>query len=159
MINEHHLCHLGVGTNRTSALCAGVGTEFVKALGAHMLLILLHVLLPVQVVTAVVAVEPVGHGGAEITPGTCEKHARHRGVFPLNTRWGQCCLFWPSQNMNNKKSRQKMNSWFLQHVVKAQRKSTNDTIRSWKNSITIMNGLWWMMFYYPASNPLNMCGS
>lgn len=54
---------LGVSTNGTSALCAGIGTELIEALGAHVLVILLHILLPVQIVTAVVAVEAVGHGG------------------------------------------------------------------------------------------------
>ena len=61
---------LGVSTNRTFALCAGVGTEFIKALSAHVLVVLLHILLPVQVVTAVGAVEAIGHGGGKVTPGT-----------------------------------------------------------------------------------------
>lgn len=66
------LCfHLGVCTNGAFALCAGVGTELIKALGAHMLLVLLHIFLPVQVVTAVVAVKSISHGGSEIIPGTC----------------------------------------------------------------------------------------
>lgn len=62
---------LGVRTHGALALCAGVGAQLVEALGAHVLLVLLHVLLPVQVVPAVVAVEAVGHGGAHVTPGTC----------------------------------------------------------------------------------------
>lgn len=70
----HHsvtLCfNLGVSTNRTSALCTGVGAQLVKALGAYVLVVLLHILLPMQVVTAVVAVEAISHGGGEITPGT-----------------------------------------------------------------------------------------
>lgn len=66
------LCfHLGVSTNGALALCAGVGAELIEALGAHVLLVLLHIFLPMQVVTAVVAVEAISHGGGEITPGTC----------------------------------------------------------------------------------------
>lgn len=61
---------LGVGSDGTSALCAGVGTELVEALGAHMFVVLLHVLLAVQVVPAVVAVEAVRHGGAHVVPWT-----------------------------------------------------------------------------------------
>jgi len=63
--------HLGVSPDGTFALCTGVGAELVEALGAHVLLLLLHVLLPVQVVPAVVAVEAISHGGAEITFVTC----------------------------------------------------------------------------------------
>lgn len=43
----------------------------VEAPDAHHLLILLHILLPVQAVTAVETVGAIGHGGAEVTPGTC----------------------------------------------------------------------------------------
>lgn len=68
--------HLGVGTDGTLALCTGVGTELIKALGANVLLILLHVLLPVQVVTAIVTVKAISHGGGEVTPGTWEKQER-----------------------------------------------------------------------------------
>lgn len=65
------LCfHLGVSADGLLALSAGVGAELVEALGADVLVILLHVLLPVQVLTAVVAVEALTHGGGEITPGT-----------------------------------------------------------------------------------------
>ena len=65
------LCfHLGISTNGASALCAGVGTELIKALSAHMLFVLLHILLPMQVVATVVAVEAISHGGGKITPGT-----------------------------------------------------------------------------------------
>lgn len=60
---------LGISTNGSSALCARVGTDFIKALGAHVLVVLLHVLLPMQVVPAVEAVEAIGHGGGEVTPG------------------------------------------------------------------------------------------
>lgn len=94
--------HLGVCTNGASALGAGVGAELIEALGAHVLLVLLHVFLPVQVVTAVVAVEAVGHGGGEVTPGTCGNTASDGGLarllsslhtLPLDASWGQCCLF------------------------------------------------------------------
>lgn len=75
-ISDRLCFHLGVSSNGTSALCAGVGTELIKALGAHVLVVLLHILLPVQVVTAVVAVEAISHGGGKITPGTCTTHTR-----------------------------------------------------------------------------------
>lgn len=61
---------LSVSTNGASTLGAGVGTELIEALGAHMLVVLLHILFAVQVVAAVVAVEAVSHGGAHIMPGT-----------------------------------------------------------------------------------------
>lgn len=64
---------LGVGPNGASALSAGVGAELIEALGAHVLLVLLHVFLAVQVIAAVVAVEAVGHGGGEVTPGASPK--------------------------------------------------------------------------------------
>lgn len=64
------LLHLCVSTNGASTLGAGVGTELIEALGAHMLVVLLHILFAVQVVAAVVAVEAVSHGGAHIMPGT-----------------------------------------------------------------------------------------
>lgn len=96
------LCfNLGVGTNRASALCTRVGAQLVKALGAHMLVVLLHILLPVQIITAVVAVEAIGHGGGEVTPRTCEKRKFRQwtstlptnlGIVPLYATWGQCCL-------------------------------------------------------------------
>lgn len=54
---------LGVSTNGAFALCARIGTELIKALSAHVLVILLHILLPMQIVTAVVAVEAISHGG------------------------------------------------------------------------------------------------
>lgn len=69
---------LGISTNGASALCAGVGTELIKTLGAHVLVVLLHILLPVQVVTAVVAVEAISHGGGKITPGTSPKRKDER---------------------------------------------------------------------------------
>lgn len=78
------LCvHLGVGANGASTLCTGVGTELVEALGAHMLLILLHVFLAVQVVAAVEAVGSIGHGGGEIRPGTCGATSEGQNTAPL----------------------------------------------------------------------------
>lgn len=61
---------LGISSDGASALCTGVGTQFVKTLGAHMLVVLLHILLAVQVVPAVVAVEAVCHGRAHVVPRT-----------------------------------------------------------------------------------------
>lgn len=69
---------LGVSTNGAPALCAGVGADLIKALGAHMLVLLLHIFLPVQVVPAVVAVKAVSHGGGEVTPGTSAKRTDER---------------------------------------------------------------------------------
>ena len=80
------LCfHLGVGTDGLLALGAGVGAELVKALGADVLVILLHVLLPVQVVTAVVAVEALTHGGGEITLGTWGGNTAQQDLLRLHT--------------------------------------------------------------------------
>lgn len=62
--------HLGVRTDGLFALCAGVGAQLVEALDAHVLVVLLHVFLAVQVVAAVEAVGAVSHGGGEVTPGT-----------------------------------------------------------------------------------------
>lgn len=61
---------LGVSADGAFALCTGVGAELIEALGAHVLFVLLHIFLPVQVVPAVVAVEAISHGGGEITPRT-----------------------------------------------------------------------------------------
>lgn len=58
-----HYFHLGVSTNGAFALCARIGAELIKALGAHVLVILLHILLAMQIVTAVVAVKAISHGG------------------------------------------------------------------------------------------------
>lgn len=63
--------HLGVRTDGLPALSAGVGAQLVVAFDAHVLVVLLHVLLAVQVVAAVEAVGAVGHGGGEVTPRTC----------------------------------------------------------------------------------------
>lgn len=54
---------LGVSTNGAFALCTRIGAELIKALGAHVLVILLHILLAMQIVTAVVAVKAISHGG------------------------------------------------------------------------------------------------
>ena len=64
-----NVLHLGVGPDGASAFHAGVGADLVEAFGAHVLLVLLHVLLAVKVVTAIEAVEAFGHGGGEIAPG------------------------------------------------------------------------------------------
>lgn len=70
--NKTALCfHLGVRTDGLLALSAGVGAQLVKALDAHVLVVLLHALLAVQVVAAVEAVGAVGHGGGEVSPRTC----------------------------------------------------------------------------------------
>lgn len=74
--------HLGVGADGALALGAGVGAELVEALGAHVLLLLHHVLLAVQVVPAVVAVEAVGHGGGEVAFVTCGKPKTQSGFCP-----------------------------------------------------------------------------
>lgn len=64
--------HLGVRTDGLLALGAGVGAQLVEALDAHVLVVLLHVLLAVQVVAAVEAVGAVAHGGGgEVTPRAC----------------------------------------------------------------------------------------
>ena len=68
--------HLGISADGAAAVSAGVGTELIKALGAHVLLVLHDILLPVQVVTAIVAVKALRHGGGEISPGTTCKHRR-----------------------------------------------------------------------------------
>lgn len=60
---------LGVSSNGAFTLSTGVGAELLKALGANVLVVFLHILLPVQVVTAVVAVKAISHGGGEITSG------------------------------------------------------------------------------------------
>lgn len=61
---------LGISSDGASALCTGVGTELVKTLGAHMFVVLLHILLAVQVVPTVVAVKAVCHGRAHVVPWT-----------------------------------------------------------------------------------------
>lgn len=78
--------HLGVCTDGLLALGAGVGAQLVKALDAHVLLILLHALLAVQVVAAVEAVDAVGHGGGEVTPGTCGSDSERES--PFTHQWG-----------------------------------------------------------------------
>lgn len=61
---------LGVCANGLAALHTGVGTELVKALQAAVVAILLHILLPLQRVPAVVAVEFLSHGAHLIAGGT-----------------------------------------------------------------------------------------
>lgn len=62
---------LGVGTDGFLALNAGVGTDLVKALDTAVAALLLHVLLPVQRVTAVIAVKALRHGAHSVTAGPC----------------------------------------------------------------------------------------
>lgn len=64
---------LGINTNGSTTFYTGVGTQLVEALGAHVLLILLHVLLALQVVTAIVAVKAFSHGRGEIAPRALQK--------------------------------------------------------------------------------------
>lgn len=73
--------NLGVRTDGLLALGAGVGAQLVEALDAHVLVVLLHVLLAVQVVAAVEAVGAVGHGGGEVTPGTCGSDRERESPF------------------------------------------------------------------------------
>ena len=54
--------HLSISADGAAAVSTGVGAKLIKAFGAHVLVILLDVLLPVQLVTAIVAVEALGHG-------------------------------------------------------------------------------------------------
>ena len=54
------------------ALHTRVGAELVEALEAAVVAVLLHVLLPLQVVSAVVAVELLSHGAYFIAGRTCE---------------------------------------------------------------------------------------
>lgn len=70
--------HLGISPNGATAFGACVGTELVEALCTHVLLILLNILLPMQVVTAVVTVEAFSHGGSSVAPGSCTNtHNNH----------------------------------------------------------------------------------
>lgn len=62
---------LGVGTDGFLALNAGVGTDLVKALDTAVAALLLHVLLPLQRVTAVVAVKTLRHGAHSVTARPC----------------------------------------------------------------------------------------
>lgn len=59
---------LGVGTDALVAFHTGIGTELVKAVQAAAVAILLHVVLPLQGVTAVVAVK-LGHGAHLVPAG------------------------------------------------------------------------------------------
>lgn len=61
---------LGVGTNGLAAFHTGVGAELVKTLQAAVVAILLHVLLPLQGVPAVVAIELLSHSAHLIAGGT-----------------------------------------------------------------------------------------
>lgn len=72
--------HLSISTNRLATLSASVGAELVEAAHAHRLLVLLDVLLALQVVSAVEAVETLSHGGAQIAAGGCrhKTKTKHR---------------------------------------------------------------------------------
>lgn len=59
---------LGISPNGATAFGACVGTELVEALCTHVLLILHHILLPMQVVTAIVTVKAFRHGGSRVAP-------------------------------------------------------------------------------------------
>lgn len=61
---------LGVSADGAAALCTGVGAELLETLGAHVFVVFLHILLAVQVVSTVVAVKAVCHGGAHVVPWT-----------------------------------------------------------------------------------------
>lgn len=58
---------LRISSDRSTAFRTGVGAQLVKAAHTHMLLILLDVLLAMQVISAVEAVEALRHDGARIT--------------------------------------------------------------------------------------------
>lgn len=63
---------LGVGPDGFLALGAGVGTELLEALDAAVPPLLLHVLLALQRVAAVVAVEALRHGAHGVAAGPCK---------------------------------------------------------------------------------------
>lgn len=63
---------LGVRTDGLAAFHTGVGAELVKALQAAVVAILFHVLLPLQGVSAVVAVKLLSHGTHLVPGGTCQ---------------------------------------------------------------------------------------
>lgn len=67
----HSRHYLGVGADGLAALHTRVGTELVEALEAAVVAVLLHVLLSLQVVSAVVAVELLSHGAYFIAGRTC----------------------------------------------------------------------------------------
>lgn len=72
---------LGVGANGLAALHTRVGAELVEALEAAVVAVLLHVLLPLQVVPAVVAVELLSHGAYFIAGRTSQWMCAERDVF------------------------------------------------------------------------------
>lgn len=67
----HSRHYLGVGADGLAALHTRVGAELVEALEAAVVAVLLHVLLSLQVVSAVVAVELLSHGAYFIAGRTC----------------------------------------------------------------------------------------
>lgn len=65
--------HLGVSSDGFLALNAGVGADLIEALDAAVASLFLHVLLPLQVFTAVVAVKAVQHGAHGVTARPCKR--------------------------------------------------------------------------------------
>lgn len=79
---------LGVGADGLPAVHTGVGAELVEALEAAVVAVLLHVLLPLQVVPAVVAVELLSHGAHLVAGGTSRWMCGDWDVFSKGwTRW------------------------------------------------------------------------
>lgn len=68
--------HLGVSADGFLALDAGVGADLVEALDAAVAPLLLHVLLALQRVAAVEAVEALRHGAHGVTARPCERNQR-----------------------------------------------------------------------------------
>lgn len=85
-VTERERDHLRVCADGAFALCAGVGADLVEALGAHGLLVLLHIFLALQVFAAVEAVKAVGHGGGEVAPGSCQGESE--GELLVDTKGG-----------------------------------------------------------------------
>lgn len=65
--------YLGIGPDGLPALGTGVGTELLKALDTAVASFLLHILLPMQRGTTIVAVETLGHGAHSVAAGTCSE--------------------------------------------------------------------------------------
>lgn len=80
------LSDLGVCSDGSLALGAGVGADFVKALGAHMLVVLLDELLAVQVVATVEAVKALRHGGGQVASGACQKNNSATSLLCVGSR-------------------------------------------------------------------------
>lgn len=74
---------LGVGPDGFLALGAGVGTELLEALDAAVPPLLLHVLLALQRVAAVVAVEALRHRAHGVAAGPCKSTEAERAALGL----------------------------------------------------------------------------